>query len=74
MTWKRQVVVEAQWLVCTGKMHFDDQCGVLALIRLPLGWCESGHRQLLVILLDLKHWSVKYDSYFHAHCIHTCSV
>ena len=36
-------------------MHFADQCAVLALIILLLGWSEFGHHHLLGILSDLKH-------------------
>ena len=36
-------------------MHFIDQRGLQALIRLPLGWCEFGHPRLLEILPDFKH-------------------
>ena len=39
-------------------MHFAGQSGLLALIRLPLGRCESGHPCLLVVLLDLRQWFV----------------
>ena len=37
-------------------MCFADQHGVLALIRLPLGWGEPGQPHLLGILPDIKHW------------------
>ena len=30
-------------LVCAGDIHFDNQCGLLALVGLLLGLGESGH-------------------------------
>ena len=35
----------------------------MELIRLPQGYCESSHPQLLEILLDLEHWS---PSFYHS--------
>ena len=37
-------------------MHFADQSGVLASIRLLQGRGESDHPRLLGILPDFKHW------------------
>ena len=37
-------------------MHFVDQNGVLALIRLLLGCGEYGHPHLLGKLPDFKYW------------------
>ena len=43
-------------LVWEGKMYFADQSGVLALIKLLLGWRESGHPHWLLILPDFIDW------------------
>ena len=33
-------------MVCGRRIHFDDQCRLLALIRLRLGLAKSGHPHL----------------------------
>ena len=49
-------------------MHFADQGGVLALIRLLLARGESGHSQLFEILPDIKHWCLSLS------CCGRCAV
>ena len=45
-------------LVWEGRIHFANQGDVLALMRLLLGWGESGHPHLFSKSPDFRHWSL----------------